>query len=566
MTAPASSSDSGSQALLAEFRTAYFDNPPSPLAIAYNKALQITDTDRRQAAVEAVLQQFGYSSLTDSDVDSIINPRDGPNSPPPSRPTSPTPTSPASDPNAPPATTPDTTNAGSWIFPSYAGSYNVTSDGFLASTTAVVVRYDGSLDLGSTPPTKLKSTVVVDDQHIFWVRWDVKAGTEWYLVRFSQHFNTTLNSTVRELIGFHCVVAAGSPQANTPVSAECPQIKVSTSSTTTTSINNPYVIAGLSLLGLVILRSVVKSIKEGHEGGKTPAQVLKEQKRYQERAKVVKGIAKQGQAQAAEDSLKLSDPAERQMLHTDMQFAIKKVVDNYFAKPANASQDPGSAATTEALKGLCETQVSGVLKDWCSDITRSHPSGLDNHVLSYLDTADLIDAKELAEIKVNVSNEAVKQVMEAFNRITGATGHTNTGFNTVVGKYLQLNLVTRQLNSIQAKLVANGQSLKDAATALATAKEQLVEKNQKAEQVAQQLSNKENENETALKAELETANEDVKKAKDAVKEKITAQDNAEKETAALQGQKEESEKKRSELTDDTNDLNKKTSERLDGKP
>ncbi|WZH44137.1 hypothetical protein QYS62_005153 [Fusarium acuminatum] len=223
-SSPTSNPTSGAS-LLAKFQADYWANPPSAFALAYSKALLSPVSSTRDAEVDAVLNQYGYESLTQAQIDSVISPNDtldSPfSSPSSSRPTSPTPSQNSA---APPTTQPDTMGASSWIFLAFGGSYNVTSDSFPAATTEVVVGQDGTLNLG-TNQSKLNSTVLMDSQDKPWVQWDVTPNVEWYIAQFSASFDSKLNSTVRNLNGFHCVVGSDNQSTNTPISAQCSTLK-----------------------------------------------------------------------------------------------------------------------------------------------------------------------------------------------------------------------------------------------------------------------------------------------------------------------------------------------------
>ncbi|KAJ4244602.1 hypothetical protein NW762_014458 [Fusarium torreyae] len=483
-----STSTSPDPSQLAKFRADYFAIPISEFTSAINKAMLAAVPTTRHNHVKAILEQYSYDSLTELDIESIFYPRD------------------------------------------------------------ILVGYDGSLDLGSSLSTKLSSTIVIDNQSDYWTQWNVTAGKEWYIAQFSTNFNTTLQSTATTISGFHCVVDTNGQQTNTPVSAECSQIKANTGdneSDVEKFFKEPRLDAAIALTGLMLLKYWYKRHKGTAEGNPPPPSTVQEEANcYEERVKIITQIASIGENHAAEESLAQSRPAERQELHTEMQAAIKRAVDLYFAKSASVDLEPTQATVvTPELSTSCQDAVSSVLSSWCSTIVNNHPSGLQQYVISYMVTECLMTSQDLQEIGTNVLGCTKDNVFRAFDVATETNGH-GAGFEAAIGKYLQLELAKRQLNAIQTKLLNDGKSVEDAAAALSSANQDVEAKGLLAQDLAEKyVQAQKNASDTAALQAAKTASQNAEAAAEAAQTDATAKkaalQTAEYQNTALQKEKDD---------------------------
>ncbi|EXL91483.1 hypothetical protein NOF04DRAFT_17863 [Fusarium oxysporum II5] len=435
--------------LLAKFQAAYWAAPQSPFSLAYSNALLSTDASTRDAEIDTVMKEFGYDSLTGSQINRITNTDNlspvpaasvAPNSTP-AKSSSPIPTS-------PPITTPDTTGASAYIFLAFTGSYNVTSDGFPDSTNEVIVNTAGTLDLGTSQPP-LKPEVLIDDQNKNWVQWEVKPDSEWYIVTFSSTVDTKLGSTFREMDGFRCVVDSGGKQTNTPISAQCPTLKPKIGNSLSefmAFLQQPYTWAGLSFAGAVMLcLNRYKHKTESHEASE------KEKAVYQERLGVINDIARKGADIAAKDSISEATPAERMELHNRMRQSVKNIVQEFYDKPANRTADFNAATT--ALSQECKKAAADALRGWSNEVVvAGNCSDLSKYVTSYMDEHNLM-APEDREKTSAIFLEAIDhRAMKAYKGATKASGSPEAAFDAVADKYLKLALINHQLEGLGSKL------------------------------------------------------------------------------------------------------------------
>ncbi|KAF5715471.1 hypothetical protein FMUND_6850 [Fusarium mundagurra] len=523
-------SPTSDNSLLAKFKADYWAVPQSQFALAYSKALLSSDASTRDAQIEAVLKQYGYDTLTSSEIDSITNPNDMPPSPSPSppasRPTTPTP----QDPTSPPSTTPDTTGASNWIFLAFAGTYNVNSGGFPTSTIQAIVGKDGTLNLGSSQ-TPLQATVLMDAQDSPWVQWNVTPNLEWYIAEFSSNFDTTLNSTVRELTGFHCVVASGGAQTNTPIKAQCTSLRphIQTKDQASQFFGSSDTWVGVAFTGLLLLglNRFVRHMSQ--EAEKTKETQEKAQNIYQERLEVISDIARKGAHIAAEESLSMTNEPERKELHDKIKQSVKTVVDNYYA---NGAHDPPNVNDDAvALTQSCQKAAASALADWSSVIIDSNPSGLQAQVVDYMQDHKLMDAADLKKTSGYFKKAVGQKVLTAYKKATGAKGSATAGIDAMTMNYLKLELFKRQMGSLATRIQTGATNVTAAAKAVEEAQTDYDQKAQKAEtskeawqKLVDQATQAANKDDAQLKEDLAEAQASYETAKDSAADAATALD------------------------------------------
>ncbi|KAH7239938.1 uncharacterized protein BKA55DRAFT_678346 [Fusarium redolens] len=461
--------------LLAKFQAAYWATPQSPFSLAYSKALLSPDASTRDTQINAVLKEYGYDSLTGSQINSITNTDNlSPSSTASVAPNSTPAKSPSPIPTSPPITTPDTTGASAYIFLAFTGSYNVTSDGFPDSTDKVVVSTAGTLDLGSSQPP-LKPTVLIDDQSKNWVRWNVKPDSEWYIVIFSSTIDTKLGSTIREMDGFHCVVDPGGRQTNTPISAQCPTLKPhigNSMSEFMAFLSQPITWAGLTFTGLLMLgMNRAKHKMESHEASE------KERAVYQERLGVINDVARKGADIAAKESISGASPAERMELHDRMRQSVRDIVQKFYDDPANRTVDANAATT--ALTQEYKKAAADALRGWSKQVVvAGNRSDLSKYVTSYMDEHNLMAQGDRDKTSAIFLEAIDHRAMKAYKGATKASGSPEAAFDAVADKYLKLALINHQLESLGSKLQSSTRNIATAEAELIRARSDLQTKQQ----------------------------------------------------------------------------------------
>ncbi|KAF4434165.1 hypothetical protein F53441_13718 [Fusarium austroafricanum] len=547
--------------LLAKFKADYFATPQSPFQQAYSKALLSTDASVRDGKIDAALKQYGYESLTQSQIDSISNPSSA----------LPAATA-ANTPPSPPDTHPDTEDAKAWIFLAFTGSYNINSDGFPDGAIEVVVGTDGTLDfgLGQTP---LKSIVLADDQNNPWVQWNA-TQSEWYMVQFTSKFDKALGSVIREIGGFHCVVSTDGKQINTPIKAQSTSLKphhLNSEEEFKALLSQHFTWAGIAFAGLLMLGiNRAKHYKESREAKE------KEEGIYKERLEVIQDITRKGADIAAKESLKSANTVERKELHTRMREAIQNIVQKYYENPANAGVDRDAAAS--ALTQECKTAAATVLRGWPKEIADGHPSKLKNEVDSYMKDNNLMATADRAKMSEYFSTAVDQTALKAFKSATDASGSPGAGLDAVAENYLQLGLLNHQLKSIGSRLQASPGNIAAADTALKEAKDRAAQKTETANTSRDAWTNlvdqikeakEKNQDTTALeedkqKAETEyqAAKASAEQAEKEVTEKETEHQRVTKEQTSLKEEEEEGNGKRSKMEEETGETEKRVTEHL----
>ncbi|KAF5618345.1 hypothetical protein F52700_12294 [Fusarium sp. NRRL 52700] len=569
------SSPTTDSSLLAKFKADYWAVPESQFALAYSNALLSSDASTRDTQIEAVLKQYGYDSLTSSEIDSITNPNDMPPSPSPSppssRPTSPTP----QDPTSPPTTAPDTTGASNWVFLAFSGTYNVNSGGFPASTIQVIVGKDGTLNLGSSQ-TLLQPTVLMDSQESPWVQWDVTPNVEWYIAEFSSNFDTTLNSTVRELTGFHCIVASGGAQTNTPIQAQCTSLKphIETKHQASQFFGSSDTWVGVAFTGLLILglNRFVRHMSQ--EAEKTKEAQEKAQNIYQERLEVISDIARKGAHIAAGESLSMTNEPERKELHDKIKQSVKTVVDNYYANgqhnPPNVNDD------AVALTKKCQKAAASALADWSSVIIDSNPSSLQAQVADYMQDHKLMDPADVKKTSGYFTKAISQHVLTAYKRATGAKGSATAGIDAMTMNYLKLELFKRQMGSLATRIQTGATNIIAASKAVEEAQTDYDQKSQKAEtskeawqKLVEQATEATNQDNAQFKEDLAQAENSYETAKNSTADAATALDKEKaaqttlKETQeSMENEQKESESSHATLERETRSVEGNMEERL----